>query len=259
MKRIVLGDPHGNYKVLEDIYNKEKPDMVIILGDYCDSFIHDTPEIVSAYKKMRKLQKQHVKKHGDGTFITLLGNHDWHYISYSERYSGYKNKTYSSMHDTLQSDLKDGLLPIVYIDDKNKTIYSHAGLTKTWMSEWRVPAPEFVNQCNENGLNFQAMSFDLYGDSKWQGPLWVRPGALLYDFYGDGEWKQIVGHTRTRTGKPLMCKMPEYKSANIDDAWLIVIDTLPFVYIKEELNDDGLLVSREAVNNVEFNEKDLAQ
>ena len=202
--RIILGDIHGNWKCAQDIYDKEHPDIVIILGDYCDSFIHKTPEIKAAYRKMRKLQKEHIKKYGNGTFITLLGNHDWHYMMSNQRYSGYTQQTWTAMHDTLMDDRQKGLLPTVYIDDINKTIYSHAGLTKTWMSEWRIPAVEFVNECNENGLSFQSMSFDMYGDSKWQGPLWVRPGALVYDFYGDGEWKQIVGHTRTVNGKPLL-------------------------------------------------------
>ena len=39
-KRIILGDMHGNFKCVQDIYNNEHPDMVIMLGDYCDSFIY---------------------------------------------------------------------------------------------------------------------------------------------------------------------------------------------------------------------------
>jgi 3',5'-cyclic AMP phosphodiesterase CpdA len=256
MKRIILGDPHGNYKTIEDIYNKEQPDMVIILGDYCDSFIHGSPEILASYKKMRKLQR----KHGVDTFITLLGNHDWHYINGLQKYSGWKRSTWNAMHDILDSDFNDHILPIVYVDDINKTIYAHAGLTKTWMSEWGVPEPKFVNECNENGLDFAHHSFDMYGDSKWQGPLWVRPGALLSDFYGDNEWKQVVGHTRTRNGKPIVadirCKNAYERQ---DEACLFVIDTLPFVYMRETLDDDGKLVSRELVNNVEFNEQLAAQ
>ena len=250
MKRIILGDPHGNYLTIEDIYNKERPDSVIILGDYCDSFVHNTPEIVNAYKKMRKLQRKH-----QGEFITLMGNHDWHYTTFGQRYSGYSSRTQAAMHDMLQSDFNDGLLPIVYIDEVNKTIYSHAGLTKTWMNEWSIPEPKFTNECNERSLDFQSMSFDMYGNSKWQGPLWVRPEALLGDFYGDGEWKQIVGHTRTRNGKPLLVKMPGYKRADIDDAWVIVVDTLPFVYIRETLDDNGKLVKRELVENVAYDDK----
>ena len=250
-KRIVLGDMHGNFKTIEDIYNKECPDDVIILGDYCDSFVHETPEIVTAYKKLRKLQRNHKK----GMFVTLMGNHDWHYISAGERYSGYKQGTWNAMHDILESDFNDGLLPIVYINSINKTVYAHAGVTKTWLDEWSIPELQDINECNTNALDFQFKTFDMYGDSKWQGPLWVRPEALLSDFYGDGEWKQIVGHTRTRNGKPLLVKMPGYKNtwSDPDEAWLYVIDTLPFMYVREMLDDDRKLVCREIVDNVKFN------
>lgn len=252
MKRIVLGDMHGNFKNVQDIYEKENPDMVILLGDYCDSFVHKAPEISASYRKMRLLQK----KHGKDSFITLLGNHDWHYITFGERYSGYSQHTWNAMHDTLDQDIEAGLLPVVYIDDVNKVIYSHAGLTKTWMKEWNIPELKYVNECNDMGLNFANVSFDMYGDSKWQGPLWVRPGALLSDFYGDGQWTQIVGHTRTNNGKPIVANIKGQNAwNNPDEACLFVIDTIPFMYIRETLDDDGKLIKRELVNNVEFNEQ----
>ena len=260
-KRIILGDPHGNYKIIESIYKNERPDMVIILGDYCDSFVHGTPEIVAAYKKMRKLQNKHVKTYGDGSFITLLGNHDWHYIMFGERYSGFHQSTWNAMHDMLDSDMTDGRLPIVWVDNRNKTIYSHAGLTNTWMSDWRIPSPEFVNEVNDSGLNFSHMSFEPHGNSKWQGPLWVRPMALISDLYGRGEWKQIVGHTRTNNGKPVCIGLhgdnvwQTYK----EDAVVFVMDTLPFYYMRETLDDEGNLVNRELVNNMEFDPANLPQ
>ena len=64
MKRIVLGDTHGRYDVIEEIYNIENPDEVILLGDYCDSYINDTSVVVESYKKIRKLQKEHQSEIG---------------------------------------------------------------------------------------------------------------------------------------------------------------------------------------------------
>ena len=260
MKRIVIGDPHGNFKAIDTIYENEKPDIVIILGDYCDSFVHKSPEILDAYKKMRKLQAKHEKKFGKGTFITLMGNHDWHYMMFGERYSGFSQKTWNMMHDILEKDRSDGLMPIVYVDFVNKIIYSHAGLTKTWMKEWGVPSPEFADEVNDQALNFSHMSFDMYGDSKWQGPLWVRPGALLSDFYGDGEWTQIVGHTRTNNGKPIVADVKGGNAYhNIENAVLFDIDTLPFMHIRENLDNEMKLISRELVNNIEFDPENAIQ
>jgi len=258
MKRIILGDMHGAYEIVENIYNKEHPDMVIMLGDYCDSFNYNPKEICKGYKNLRKLQK----KHGKDKFITLLGNHDWHYLRTMERYSGFSTETNTMLNPLLTKDRADGLLPVVYIDNINKTIYSHAGLTKTWMKEWTIPSPEFVNECNENGLDFQMVSFDPYGNNRYHGPLWVRPEALINDFYGDGEWKQIVGHTRTY-GKPLLLtKTTDGVSLcnnNPDDALLWVIDTLPFVYLRETLDDDGKLVNREMIQHLEYNKQNDIQ
>ena len=253
MKRIVLGDTHGRYDVIEEIYNIENPDEVILLGDYCDSYVNDTSVVVESYKKIRKLQKEHQS----GMFITLLGNHDWHYIDATERYSGYNANTWRILHQTLQSDFDAGQLPIVYIDNVNKTIYAHAGLTKTWLKEWDLENLEDITNVNTRGLRFNPGGvWDMHGNSKWQGPLWVRPGALSTDIYGDGEWTQVVGHTRSRNGAPMLVKTPGCEQINdINNATIIVIDTLPWTYLRETFDEDGKLVSREIVKHKEFNTK----
>lgn len=256
MKRIVLGDTHGQYDAIEEIYNIEKPDEVILLGDYCDSFVNDTSVVVDSYKKIRMLQQNH-----SGVFITLLGNHDWHYIDATERYSGYKPNTWNALHQTLQDDFDAGKLPIVYIDNVNKTIYAHAGLTKTWMEKWGIENLEDVANVNTRGLRFDPGDvWDMYGNSKWQGPLWVRPTSLASDIYGDNEWTQVVGHTRSRNGIPILAKMPGCKKAdNVNEATIIVIDTLPYTYLRETFDDDGRLTYREIVQHKEFNKYDNPQ
>ena len=38
IKRIIIGDPHGRWVSFKNIYDKEQPNEVIVLGDYFDSF-----------------------------------------------------------------------------------------------------------------------------------------------------------------------------------------------------------------------------
>lgn len=270
MKRIILGDIHGNYGDVTSIIVKENPDSVIILGDYCDSFKYNTEDIVKCWKVLTNLKASFERRNKE--FVMLIGNHDWHYIQYNERYSGYSNKTWNAMHDMLKTALDEGILKFVYCDETNKTLYSHAGFTETWINEWlKGGHPKDAVNANYMGFNFSCMSFDMYGDSKWQGPLWVRPEALLYDFWKQGAeegWTQIVGHTRIKEGGALLIGKKfgkeggdRYKDMkdDPDNAMLWVIDSLPFFYVKETLDESGKLVSRELVNNIIYSEetKDL--
>ena len=88
-KRLVLGDFHSRIEVFKTIYETEKPDDVIILGDYVDSHepISDSQQ-KAAFEELIQIKSKHTK----GEFILLLGNHDFHYYydnPWIERYSGY--------------------------------------------------------------------------------------------------------------------------------------------------------------------------
>ena len=79
MKRIIIGDPHGRWDPIKNIYDKEQPDEVIILGDYFDSFDIDAYTQRECYDKIIELRKEHLKLN-KGRFIMLIGNHDMHYM-----------------------------------------------------------------------------------------------------------------------------------------------------------------------------------
>lgn len=110
--RIVLGDTHGRWQAIKDIYDKENPDEVILLGDYCDSFEYTSQEILNCWNNIRELQKNH-----NGLFYLIMGNHDWHYINPNERYSGYSRETWVMMHNLLEDAWKNHELHIAYIDN----------------------------------------------------------------------------------------------------------------------------------------------
>ncbi len=244
-KRLVIGDIHGRYDVVAKIYDKEQPDAVILLGDYCDGFDMSSREMLTCWKELQKLKKHH-ESLNKGEFIMLLGNHDWHYINPLERYSGFSHSTFTVMHDMLSDAFKKKDLHVVYADIVNRTIYAHAGVTNTWLSEWSNPPVDMLDNINNKALDFSMWNTDTYGNSKWQGPLWVRPEALLEDMYSDekGVWKQIVGHTRTTV--PMLSDKDSNKVNDINGADLIIIDTLPEYYLIEDL-DCGVIVNRNIV------------
>lgn len=270
--RIVIGDIHGHWDNLNEIYNTEHPDEVILLGDYCDSFNIESSDIFKCWNNIIKLKYAH--EQNNGIFCLLMGNHDWHYISHTEKYSGYNVKTYNIMHDVLSEAYKTKVLHIAYIDNINKTIYSHAGITNTWLADWNNPPLDMLDDVNSKALNFSNKTFDMYGNSIYQGPLWVRPQALVSDMYIDEDnykWTQIVGHTHLRNNNPILIdndmrivsddnidkESIELNVNNIkhDDIKLWVIDCMPFYYIKETLDDNGVLVDRKLINFRKANDK----
>ena len=260
--RLVIGDIHGHIEPFKSIYEKEDPDDVIILGDYFDNFHGSDKEIVDCFKSILSMQKKHKK----GEFILLIGNHDFHYMDLTEAYSG-KRKSYTlSVSMMLDKCMEDGLLKWVYVDSKNKTVYSHAGITNKWLAENRL----FISDLNDlNDIDSRKFRFTFegdetgyetgYGTGPFASPLWVRPDTLVKDMYiddGGSKWTQIVGHTHGKA-KTLMAdetwiygctayiNKPGTEEEFVYMPILHVIDSLPDYYIVEKLNSNDELLSRE--------------
>ena len=90
-KRVIIPDMHCNIEWVKNILKRESPDIVIMLGDYFDSFdpnlYNNSP---NSFKELLKIKKDFIKEHGKNSFITLLGNHDFHYLyDVLEQYSGF--------------------------------------------------------------------------------------------------------------------------------------------------------------------------
>ena len=244
MKRIVLGDTHGHFDNVFDIINKENADVTILLGDYMDSFIIKPEAMASGMKKLLKKKR----KLGD-KLVLLMGNHDFHYIHPMERYSGYNRATQVSCGDILKDAFNKHEISVAYVDDVNHVIYSHAGISSTWRKENYPDCPlDQLSSININCFRFSHARFgDMYGESRYQGPLWIRPRTLANDLleYGDDheKWTQVVGHTVSMSGKPVI----------LADGKVIVIDCMPFYYMRETIDDEtGKITNVEFVEYKEF-------
>lgn len=225
MKTLILGDIHGltNW---ESIIKKEKPNKVIFLGDYVDTFDRKN----TCEMQINNLERilDYKEKRGNKC-ILLLGNHDYHYITNAaQRYSGYCISTHRLIKQIKNRLLEN--LQLIYIDEKTKTIFSHAGISNYWLKNVAQCKLNEVNNIDLKseviGFNY-LMGYDPYGNTISQSPIWIRPQALFED--GLTGYNQVVGHTHMKDNNIFV---KEFK----ENCNFYFCDTLPDQYL---VNEDG--------------------
>lgn len=240
-KRLIIGDIHG-LGIVNDIYEYEEPDDVIILGDYFDSFNLSPLVQKLHFESLLRLREEHIKSN-KGEFILILGNHDYHYMRDTmEMYSGYNDETAGYVCNLVEDLYKKKILQISYIDNINKIIFSHAGVTNSWFNE-NCKTLKDINDVSLQSLRFTYRDCgDFYGSSKWNSPIWVRPEGLLKDYYKDklnNGWNQIFGHTHNNEIKKY------YIDDELDfnnDIYLFNLDCMPNEYLIQHIDNDGKLI-----------------
>lgn len=257
-KRLVLGDVHGHIDSIKQAYLIEQPDDVIILGDYFDSFHGTDNDIISCFNEIIEMKKAH----SNGEFILLIGNHDFHYIVESERYSG-KRYSYADYVKILLNDsINDGNLQYFYADKKNRILFSHAGLTNSWIKHNKIKFKD-IDELNNVKNEFFKFTWESdkkhpeygYGNGIYASPIWIRPMSLLDDMYKDKDgymWTQCVGHTTGRFAQSWIIDNNgdfvkyygpmEYGPESV--VKLFVIDSLPNNYLLQTLDKDGNIISQ---------------
>jgi len=200
-KWIAIGDIHGrtDWKQIVEI-ELHKVDRIIFVGDYFDSFDIPMLDQIRNFNEIVKFAREYPEK-----VVLLIGNHDYHYLSVGETYSGF-NPTYAMgiEHDYLRPNLD--LFKICHTEDR--FLFSHAGITKTWLKNFLIGVDDIDSELNgfwqykqhvfgwrRNPSKKMSAYTDHYGDNIWQGPLWVRPDSLNSDRI-EG-YTQIVGHTES--------------------------------------------------------------
>ena len=242
-KRLVLGDMHGLWETYLEIYDKENPDEVICLGDYVDSFTVGKAKQEYGVKELFALKRRHESAF-KGRFIILLGNHDFHYLyGYPtlEKYSGFNWTVFRWAHPWFNNAMKEKLISIIYADYKNKIVYSHAGITNTWINDWNLKIYDINDKLNATDtldfLKIRYDHYDAYGENEYNSPIWVRPTSLFNDMFIDDnkeKWTQIVGHTGTE------------KISISPDEKLFLCDTIPHKeYLMQYLDDEGKIINYE--------------
>lgn len=196
MKIVAIGDIHGRSH-WKRIIESETFDKLIFIGDYLDSFDISGESQLGNFQEIIEYKKENSDK-----VILLIGNHEYHYISDSN-YSGFQYSYSFLFKDILKSLIKDRLIQMSYI--YKDFLFSHAGVTKTWLENNHFNGnieniKDISNHINDL-FEFKPNTFDIidnkpkfnqYGDNIYQSPIWIRPKSLLSDRVN---FKQIVGHT----------------------------------------------------------------
>jgi len=195
MKTVVIGDIHGR-NIWKIIIEREKPNRVIFIGDYFDSFnierifqIHNFKEIIQF-----KINNPHIE------VILLIGNHDFHYFPEigDRSISGFQGAIPSIQINHVINENRHHL-QMAYMFDN--ILFTHAGVSEIWLTDnnWQgEPIDEYVNDVwKYKPLKFSFNGTEPYGDNVYQTPIWIRPRSLMKINRKNFRKKyiQVVGHT----------------------------------------------------------------
>jgi predicted MPP superfamily phosphohydrolase len=204
MKTLVLGDTHGrsNWKLA---IHQEKPNRVIFIGDYFDSFDITGVEQIANFKEIIKYKETNPQVET----ILLIGNHDHHYfpeVGYTGT-SGYQSKIAPSITQVVDENRHH--LQMAY--GFGEYLFTHAGVSPVFMdqvfgeNDWSIE--NVVVDLNEmfkyKPKAFDFNGFDSTGDNTTQTPIWIRPRSLMSvnKKHAKGlkkDYIQIVGHTQMK-------------------------------------------------------------
>ena len=202
MKTIVIGDTHGrsNWKLA---IHQDKPDRVIFIGDYFDSFDISGVEQIDNFKQIIKYKEDNPQVE----VVLLIGNHDYHYfpeIGYNGT-SGYQSRIASSITQVIEENRYHLQMAYGFGD----YLFTHAGVSPVFMDQvfgsddWSIE--NVVVDLNEmfryKPKAFEFNGLDAYGDNTTQTPIWIRPRALMqankkHEKGLKNNYIQIVGHTQ---------------------------------------------------------------
>jgi hypothetical protein len=207
MKTIILGDTHGRsqWKLIVEM---EKPDQVIFIGDYFDSYDLTAVEQMHNFKEIINY-----KETTNAHVIMLIGNHDYHYYPEIGNVgtSGYQHTAAPAISQLIDEN-RNHLQMAYSIDDY---LFTHAGVSSAFMDNvfgkdgwktedisalvtelfWHKPRTfDFGMAVNMDKMWY----LDPSGDNQEQSPIWIRPKSLMA-VNRDTLRKQviqIVGHTQ---------------------------------------------------------------
>jgi hypothetical protein len=204
MKTIVLGDTHGR-SLWKLAVHQDKPDRVIFIGDYFDSFEISGLEQIHNFKEIIKYKEDNPQVE----VVMLIGNHDHHYfpeVGYTGT-SGYQSKIAPSINQVVDENRHH--LQMAYSFDKY--LFTHAGVSPVFMDEafgengWsKETIVEDLNELFKHKPRaFDFNGFEPTGDNTTQTPIWIRPRALMsinkkHSKGLKNDYIQIVGHTQMK-------------------------------------------------------------
>ena len=206
MKLVAIGDIHGRDIWKQIVAKEHDADEFVFVGDYFDSFTVKGPDQINNFLDIIEFKKQ-----SKVPVILLIGNHDHHY--------------YPGVDDSGTSGYQTLLAPsIKYVVNENKQylqaayqvgefVFTHAGLSSEWLDDsiegWNADnlamyvndlfyyQPNKIVYRSYKQVGDQVYGAQGYGNEAFQGPIWIRPTALMNANKKTLRKKiiQVVGHT----------------------------------------------------------------
>jgi len=175
---------------------------MIFVGDYFDSFNISSNDQINNFLDIIEL-----KKSSGIDVVMLIGNHDYHYMPYTQEYYSGHQKIH---HFIIQNTLLDNIEHLSMCHRVDNFLITHAGISFKWLSYW------YKKLYNKNLLDYESIEkivndiwehtprafkftgMDPYGDSEESSPIWIRPKSLQRSNkdYLKNYYVQIVGHTQ---------------------------------------------------------------
>jgi UDP-2,3-diacylglucosamine pyrophosphatase LpxH len=207
MKTVIIGDVHGRDQWKQIVAQENDADRFVFLGDYFDSFDISAVEQMHNFKEIVEF-KQTIGEE----VIMLIGNHDYHYFPEmgDSSTSGYQTR----MAMVIKQLIGENREHLQVAHRIGEFVFSHAGISSEWLDDTVLDWTEenMVDKINElfkyTPLSLDYRSFKMfsatewagasgYGNETYQGPMWIRPKALMKANKKTLRKKiiQVVGHT----------------------------------------------------------------
>jgi len=187
MKILVIPDLHASTHWKKAIPLVDQYDKVVVLGDEFDTWENKWPSQMNNAKALIKFKQQYPDK-----VCLCWSNHATSYYL-DERCSGHQS-IYAIDIKEFYDTHKD-LFDVCFIFDKY--LFVHAGVSYKWMRAATIKKVEEINQLFKERPNFfRWVGPNGYGDNYGEGPLWIRPGALIRTAVKG--YTQVVGHTENK-------------------------------------------------------------
>jgi predicted MPP superfamily phosphohydrolase len=206
MKIVAIGDIHGRDYWKQIIEQEQDANVFVFVGDYFDSFTIKGPDQINNFLDIVEFKKQ-----SKVPVILLIGNHDYHYYPGIEDSgtSGYQTLMAPSIKHVV-SDNKQYLQAAYQVGE---FVFTHAGLSSEWLDDivdgWSVDSldatindlfrfqPQKLAYRSYKQVGSTVYGVGGYGSETFQGPLWIRPKALMAANKKTLRKQiiQVVGHT----------------------------------------------------------------
>ncbi len=193
MRVIAIWDIH--WRSCWENMKKYDADHLVFIWDY-----FDTHENISSYEQIENFKRiLEFKKSFKDKVTLLIWNHDFHYFGTNNRYGWYQHLNATDIRIELNIAIRDNLLVFSKIIDN--VVYTHAGVTKTWLSEvaefdGRTDLEDFINNLPYSCFEILPSKVSKSWDDIYQSPIWVRPKSLIDDKI---DKKQVVWHTNAKS------------------------------------------------------------